>query len=32
MYDIAKEKDFEITHLEIGLDDHVHLMVSAPPK
>jgi putative transposase len=32
MYDIAREKGFEITHLEIGLDDHVHLMVSAPPK
>ena len=32
MYDIAKEKGFTIKHLEIGLDDHVHLMVSAPPK
>ena len=32
MYDIAKEKGFTIKLLEIGLDDHVHLMVSAPPK
>ena len=32
MYDIAEEKGFTIKHLEIGLDDHVHLMVSAPPK
>ena len=32
MHDIAKEKGFTITHLEIGTDDHVHLMVSAPPK
>ena len=30
--DIAVEKGFSITHLEIGTDDHVHLMVSAPPK
>lgn len=32
MHDIAKEKGFTITHLEIGTDDHVHLLVSAPPK
>ena len=29
---IAKEYGFTIAHLEIGKDDHVHLMVSAPPK
>ena len=32
LYDIADEKGFTIRHVEIGLDDHVHLMVSAPPK
>ena len=32
MYQIAEEKRFAIEHLEIGLDDHVHLLVSAPPK
>lgn len=32
LFDIAKEKGLKIRHLEIGLDDHVHLMVSAPPK
>ena len=32
MYQIAEEKGFTIEHLEIGLDDHVHLLVSAPPK
>ena len=32
MYQIAEEKGFVIEHLEIGLDDHVHLLVSAPPK
>ena len=32
LYDIAAEKGFSITHLEIGTDDHVHLLVSAPPK
>ena len=32
MYQIAGEKGFAIEHLEIGLDDHVHLLVSAPPK
>ena len=32
MYQIAEEKGFAIEHLEIGLDDHVHLLVSAPPK
>ena len=32
LYDIAAEKCFSITHLEIGTDDHAHLLVSAPPK
>jgi putative transposase len=32
LYQIAKENGFTIEHLEIGLDDHVHLLVSAPPK
>lgn len=32
LYDIADEKGFIIKHVEIGLDDHVHMMVSAPPK
>lgn len=30
--EIADEYGFEIAHLEIGKDDHVHLLVSAPPK
>ena len=29
LYDIAAEKGFSITHLEIGTDDHVHLLGSA---
>ena len=32
LHDIASENGFRIEHLEIGLDDHVHLLVSAPPK
>lgn len=32
VYDIAKEYGFEIAHMEIGKDDHVYLLVSAPPK
>ena len=32
LYDIADEKGFAIKHVEIGLDDHVHMLVSAPPK
>lgn len=32
LYQIAEEKGFTISHLEIGLDDHVHLLISAPPK
>ena len=30
--DIASENRFSIDHIETGLDDHVHLLVSAPPK
>lgn len=30
--DIAKENGFSIEHIEIGLDDHIHLLVAAPPK
>lgn len=29
---IALENGFSIDHVEIGLDDHIHLLVSAPPK
>ena len=32
LHDIASENGFCIEHLEIGLDDHVHLLISAPPK
>lgn len=32
LYDIADERGFAIKHVEIGLDDHVHMLVSAPPK
>ena len=32
LHDIASENGFTIDHIEIGLDDHVHLLVSAPPK
>ena len=32
LYEIADEKGFAIRHLEIGQDDHVHMLVSAPPK
>ena len=32
LYQIAEEKGFTISHLEIGLDDYVHLLISAPPK
>ena len=32
LHDIASENGFCIKHLEIGLDDHVHLLISAPPK
>ena len=29
---IAEEYGFSIVHMEIGLDNHIHLLVSAPPK
>ena len=29
---IANENGYTITHMEVGLDDHIHLLVSAPPK
>lgn len=32
LMDIANENGFSIDHAEIGLDDHVHLLVAAPPK
>lgn len=32
LLDIAKEHGFSITHMEVGLEDHIHLLVSAPPK
>ena len=30
--DIASKYGFTIAHMEIGKDDHIHLLVSAPPK
>lgn len=30
--DIAREHGFTIPYMEIGKDDHIHLLVSAPPK
>jgi len=30
--DIADENGFSIQHIEVGLDDHIHLLASAPPK
>ena len=32
LLEIASKYGFSIDHLEIGKDDHVHLLVSAPPK
>ena len=32
LYLIWEEKGLSIEHLEIGMDDHVHLLVSVPPK
>lgn len=32
LHEIASENGFSISHIEIGLDDHVHLLVTAPPK
>ena len=30
--EIADEHGYHIPHMEVGLDDHIHLFVSAPPK
>lgn len=30
--EIAEEKGFEVSQIEIGEQDHVHIFVSAPPK
>lgn len=30
--EIASENGYSIPHMEVGLDDHIHLLVSAPPK
>ena len=30
--EIANQYGFKVVHLEIGKDDHVHMLVSAPPK
>lgn len=30
--EIADEHGYRISHMEVGLDDHIHLFVSAPPK
>ena len=32
LYKIAEEKGFSIEHLEIGMNDHVHLLVYVPLK
>lgn len=32
MYEIAEQYGFSIDHLEIGKDDHIHLLVSVPSK
>ncbi|QID95950.1 IS200/IS605 family transposase [Limosilactobacillus fermentum] len=32
LYDIASKYGFTIAHMEIGKDDHIHLLVSTPPK
>ena len=29
---IAYENGYTIAHMEVGLDDHIHLLISAPPK
>ena len=29
---IAEENGYSVEHAEVGLDDHVHVLVSAPPK
>lgn len=30
--EIAKEHGYRISRMEVGSDDHIHLLVSAPPK
>ena len=30
--EIAGENGYSIPHMEVRLDDHIHLLVSAPPK
>ena len=30
--EIVDQYGFEVVHMEIGKDDHVHLLVTAPPK
>ena len=32
LYDVARDKGFEIAEIEVGTLDHVHLFVSAIPK
>ncbi len=32
LYEIASKYGFTIAHMEIGKDDHIHLLVSAPPE
>lgn len=32
LYQVAHDYDFQIDHMEIGKDDHIHLVVTAPPK
>lgn len=32
LYEIANKYGFTIDHMEIGPDDHIHLLVNAPPK
>ncbi|WNY94288.1 IS200/IS605 family transposase [Limosilactobacillus fermentum] len=32
LYDIASKYGFTIARMEIGKDDRIHLLVSAPPK
>ena len=32
LYEIASKYVFTIAHMEIGKDDHIHLLVSAPPE
>lgn len=32
LINIATKNKFQISHIEIGLSDHIHLLVSAPPS